>query len=245
MGALMTGWPQIEPHFRFNTQESATMRALLRGVVGLGLVALLAGPALAQGGRGFGMMRGGGIGMLISNESVQKELKMDDTQVAKAKELADKNREKMMAAREETKDLDQEERIKKMQELMKEVNESTTKAVGEFLKPEQVTRLHQCSYQVRGAMAFADPEVIKKLNITDSQKDEIKSITDEANQAGRELFAGFRDDPEGTQKKIAEHNKETLTKVVAKLNDEQQKTWKEMLGAPFEYKPTPFRPRNN
>ena len=48
--------------------------------------------------------------MLIGNESVQKELKLDDTQVTKAKELADKNREKMMAAREETKDLEQEER---------------------------------------------------------------------------------------------------------------------------------------
>ena len=47
---------------------------------------------------------------LIGNESVQKELKLDDTQVTKAKELADKNREKMTAAREETKDLDQEER---------------------------------------------------------------------------------------------------------------------------------------
>ena len=46
-------------------------------------------------------------------------------------------------------------------------------------------------------------------------------------------------------KKIAEHRKETLGKVVAKLNDEQQKTWKEMIGAPFELKPEPFRPRNN
>ena len=215
------------------------MKAMLRGFVGLGLVALLTSPALAQG-RGFGMMRGGGgISALLSNESVQKELKLDDAQLTKVKELAEKNREKMMAAREETKDLDQEERMKKMQELMKEMNESTIKAVGEFMKPEQVKRLHECSYQVRGAMAFADPGVIKKLNITDAQKDDIKKITDESMEAAREIGAGFRDDPEGTQKKMAEHNKETLTKVVAKLNDEQQKTWKEMLGASFEYKPTP------
>jgi hypothetical protein len=222
------------------------MRALLRGVVGLGFVALLAGPALAQGrGGGFGMMGGGGISMLIANESVQKELKLDDAQVTKAKELADKNREKMTAAREEFSGLDQEERMKKFQELTKEMNESTLKAVGEFLKPEQLTRLHQCSYQVRGAMAFADPEVAKKLNITDAQKDTIKAIVDESNEAARELRQGFRDDPEGTAKKLAEHNKETLSKVVAKLNDEQQKTWKEMLGAPFAYVPMPFRPRNN
>ena len=134
---------------------------------------------------------GGGIAMLIGNESVQKELKLDDTQVTKAKELADKNREKMTAAREETKDLDQEERTKKMTELNKEMNESTLKAVGEFFKPEQITRLHQISYQVRGAMAFADPEIAKKLNITDAQKDEIKTIIDDSNDSDARARPGF------------------------------------------------------
>ena len=61
----------------------------------------------------------------------------------------------------------------------------------------------------------------------------------------RELRQGFQDDREGTMKKMAEHRKETLAKVVAKLNDEQQKTWKEMIGAPFELKIEPPRPRNN
>jgi Spy/CpxP family protein refolding chaperone len=223
------------------------MKAMLRSAVGLGLVALLASPALAQGqGRGFGgMMGGGGISMLIGNESVQKELKLDDAQVSKAKEVGEKNREKMMAAREETKDLDQEERRTKMTALNKEINESTLKAVGEFLKPEQIARLHQVSNQVRGHMAFSDPEIAKKLNITDAQKGEIKTITDESNEQMQEIGRGFQDDREGTMKKIAEHRKETLSKIVAKLNDEQQKTWKEIIGAPFEYVPTPFRPRNN
>jgi hypothetical protein len=214
-------------------------------VVGFGLVALLAGPALAQGqGRGFGMMGGGGVAMLIGNESVQKELKLDDTQTTKAKELADKNREKMMAAREETKDLDPEERRTKNAELRKEMTESTLKAVGEFLKPEQVTRLKQISYQTMGAMAFADPEIAKKLNITDAQKEEIKTISEESMATMREIGQGFQDDREGTMKKMAEHRKETLNKIVAKLNDEQQKSWKEMTGAPFEVK-FEFRPRNN
>jgi Spy/CpxP family protein refolding chaperone len=221
------------------------MRAMLRGFVGLGLVALLAGPALAQGGRGFGMRGGGGVAMLIGNESVQKELKLDDSQVAKVKELAEKNGEKMRASFEETKDLDQEERQKKRTELNTEMNASTLKAVAEFFKPEQVTRLNQISYQTRGAMAFSDPEIAKKLNITDAQKDEIKTINDESRAAMQEIGQGFQDDREGTLKKMAEHRKETLSKVVAKLNDEQQKTWKEMIGAPFELKVEPPRPRNN
>jgi len=218
------------------------MRTMLRGLVGVGLVALLAGPALAQGGRGFGMMGGGGIGMLIGNESVQQELKLDDKQLEKAKELAQKNREKMTAAREELQNLDQDERRTKLQALGKEMNESTLKAVGEFLKPEQITRLHQINNQVRGAMAFGDPEVATKLALTDTQKSEIKTIIDDSNAAIREIFTANQDDREGNMKKIAELRKETLTKVTAKLNDEQQKTWKEMIGSPFEIK---FPPRPN
>ena len=45
-----------------------------------------------------------------------------------------------------------------------------------------------------------------------------------------------RDDREGAMKKMAELRKETLEKAAAKLNDEQQKTWKELIGAPFEVK---------
>jgi hypothetical protein len=211
---------------------------MIHGLAGFALVALLTGPALAQG-RGFGMMGGGGISMLIGNESVQKELKLDDSQVTKAKEVADKNREKMTAAREELQNLDQAERRTKMQELTKEWNQSTLKAVGEFLKPEQIARLHQVSYQAQGAMAFSDPEVAKKLSLTDAQKSEIETIVTDSRAEMREIFQSAGDDREAAMKKLAEHRKETLAKVTAKLNDEQQKTWKDLIGSPFEVVFTP------
>jgi hypothetical protein len=37
-------------------------------------------------------------------------------------------------------------------------------------------------------------------------------------------------------KKAREVGQATLAKAEAKLNDEQQKAWKELLGAPFEIK---------
>ena len=70
------------------------MNTMIRTVVGLGLVALIAGPAAAQGRGGFG--RGGGsLAELLGNASVQKELKLDDPQTEKAKELAEKISEEM------------------------------------------------------------------------------------------------------------------------------------------------------
>ena len=71
------------------------MRTIVRDMLGLGLVALLASPALAQGqGRGFGMGGGGGLAVLIGNDSVQKELKLDDKQIEKAKEFVPRRPEK-------------------------------------------------------------------------------------------------------------------------------------------------------
>jgi len=205
---------------------------MIRGLVGMALVALLTGPALAQGRRGFGMM--GGISSLIGNESVQKELKLDDSQVAKAKELGERNGEKMREAFQDLQGLDQAERRAKMQEITEEMNASTLKAIGEFLKPEQITRLQQISYQAQGAMAFNDPEVAKKLNISDSLKSEIQEIVTESMAEMREIRQQNQDDREAMMKKMAEHRKETLGKVTAKLNDEQQKAWKELIGSPFE-----------
>jgi hypothetical protein len=219
------------------------MRAILRGVVGLGLVALLAVPTFAQQGRGFGMFGRGSMGMLIGNASVQEELKLDDQQKEKAKELADKNGEKLQSARQDLQGLEGEERAKKMAELRKDMNESTLKAVGEFMKPEQVTRFKQIYYQASGAMAFSDSEVVAKLNLTDSQKGDIKTITDESVEQMRGLRQQFQDDREGAMKKAAEIRKETLAKITAKLNDEQQKSWKELIGAAFEVKYEP-RPGN-
>src|SRR5208283_5086355 len=92
------------------------MRTLSKTIVALGLVALTAGPALAQQGRGGGGGRGfggggGNIGMLLSNPGVQQELKLEPAQIEKAKEVADKAREKLTASRESLHSLQGEERF--------------------------------------------------------------------------------------------------------------------------------------
>jgi hypothetical protein len=215
------------------------MRTMFRTVLGLSLVALVSSPAFAQGGRGFGMGGGGSYAMLIGNSGVQKELKLDDQQIEKAKELAAKAREDMQGVRDKLQGLEGDELRTKRAEIMKEMNDSAIKAVGAFLKPEQIARLKQVSYHTRGAGAFSDPEVATKLNLTDTQKTDIQAINTESQSQMREIFQSAQDDREGAMKKMAELRKETLEKASAKLNDEQQKTWKEMLGAPFEFKPDP------
>jgi hypothetical protein len=221
--------------------ESDAMRTLSKTIVVLGLAALMAGPALAQqgrgGGRGFG---GGGLSMLLGNASVQQELKLDTAQVEKSKEVADKIREKFAASRESLQSLQGEERFKKMQEITKESNEEVNKAIGAFLSKDQIHRLHQIQHQVQGAQAFTDEHVQEKLKLTDTQKSEIAAIATESREKQMAIFRDSQGDREGAMAKSSELRKETLSKIESKLTDDQKTAYKEMLGAPFEIK---FEPR--
>ncbi len=214
------------------------MRMLSKSVVALGLAALMTVPAMAQqqrrgGGPGFGGGRGISLGMLLSNTSVQEELKLDDAQKAKAREIGEKAREKFTAARESLQNLDEAERGKKLQELTHEANAEARKAAAEFLKPEQGKRLREIALQTGGASAFEQEHLQKKLNITSEQKTEIASIVQASNQEMREIFQGDR---EGAMAKLREHRKATLSKIEAKLTPEQKAEYTKLLGAPFELK---------
>jgi hypothetical protein len=217
------------------------MKPMMGALAGLGLVAVLANPAFAQGRGGFG--RGfGGLAFYVGNESVQKELKLDDKQVEKAKEVAQKIGDERRSKMEGFQDLSPEERREKMTTVNRELNEMTMKQIGEFMKPEQIARLKQINYQQLGAMAFNDPEIAKKLNITDTQKNDIQSILQDQMSKVQAIREETQGDFEAMRTKMTELRKETLTKATAKLNDEQQKSWKELLGEAFEVK---FEPRPN
>ena len=217
-----------------------TMSKMMGATMVLCLSALVTTDAAAQQGRGGGMMGGRGIAALLTNEGVQKELKLDEGQVEKSKELATKAREKMMEAREGLQNLEAADRLQKMRSLNQEINASIKKDAAEFLKPEQLTRLTQIDYQNRGVAIFSDPEVAAKLKITEDQKEAMKEIESDTMREIRSILTQNADNLSEAAPKLTELQKAAKTKAEAKLNEEQAKQWKEMIGAPFEVK---FQPR--
>jgi len=215
------------------------MKTFGRMALACGVVALMVAPASAQqgrGGRGFG---GGGGAFLLSNKSVQKELKASDEQAEKlntfAREMMEKQREEFQANR----DLSQEERREKARARATEL----VKGMGEILKPEQVKRFEEIQVQQSGIGAFSSPRVLEKLKLTDEQKTQIREIGEESREASREAFENLQSDREAGMKKLAELRKQSTEKAVGVLTDEQKKAWKELTGEPFEVVFEP-RPQN-
>lgn len=187
------------------------------------VVAVGVSPAWAQPQRGQGT-RGMGV-LLLGQKSVQDELKLSDEQKDKIKEFSAKAIEKFQGLR----DLSQEERQAKGREIAEEAQ----KFVKETLKPEQAKRLHQIGLQQAGLLAFADPEVAKGLNLTDEQKDKLKTIGEDARKEMQDLRQSGASREEMATK-MREARQKNAEKAAGVLTSEQKDKWKEMTGEPFK-----------
>ena len=197
------------------------MRRMIQLTLVAGVWALAVSGVLAQPPGGF---RGPGPLMLLGQKSVQEELKLTEDQIQKVQAAAEKQRESFQGFR----DLSDEERGKKFQEMAKE-NE---KFVADTLKPDQAKRLNQISLQQQGGRAFADDKLAKDLSLTDDQKGKIKDILEDTGSQIRELFQGGFSDEART--KMRELNNAATEKIVGLLTADQKTKYQEMTGAPFK-----------
>jgi Spy/CpxP family protein refolding chaperone len=222
------------------------MRRILGFSVLAGLLALLVATAQAQrpgrfGGGGFGF----GGGLLLVNKSVQEELKISDEQKTKIEEIAKESREKTDAILPKI-DFQDKDNIKeafaKRKEAMEQnkdkltaIRESSEKAMLAVLDDKQKTRFKQIEIQSERFAAFQKEDVVKALNLTDDQKEKIKTIAEDVGKDVGDLRKeAFTDKTGETRKKITAINKEGMEKAVAVLNDAQKAKWKELTGDPFE-----------
>jgi Spy/CpxP family protein refolding chaperone len=215
------------------------MRTFGKTVLAFGLVALSTIPAMAQQGKGqgrggFGMM--GGPTQLLSNKSVQQELKVTDAQAEKLNALAEELQEKQRAEFGKLRDLSAEERREKMQELTRSNNEEVHKSLKGILKEEQTKRFGQIQLQQAGVTAFSTPRVEKELDLTSDQKSKIRLINEDLQESVRGAFGGGGSDFAAAREKITQLRKQGLDKVTALLSDDQKKAWKDLTGEPFEVK---------
>jgi hypothetical protein len=228
------------------------MRKLCAFGLVLGVAALLASPALAQPPGGFGRgMGGGGISGLLTNKSVQEELKMDKDQIDKVTDALKKFRDEHKDEYDKLSPRNQDTKPEERAEIGKKLAEGSTKVVSDIIKPEQLKRVQQIAKQQLGVAMFNDAEVQKTLKLTDEQQKDLKALADDLGKDMREVFQsagqGAFADPEKRAeltKKTTAMRTEAMDKATKMLKDDQKAALKDMLGEKFEVKfEAPRRPQ--
>jgi hypothetical protein len=207
----------------------------LRGIVlGIALAVWLAGATKAQDIPGHHSMAGMQAAIL-TNRSVQRELKLDKAQTEKVANVAAEVTSKARAAAKEFEGLGEAERRDRMHVLMTAVCKDAMTTVRDIFSTEQFLRYEQIALQQRGLMAFADPEIQKKLKLSTEQKQRAHELARTLHDQVRELSRTT------TPGKTGEAHAQGLAlqlkgvnDVVATFNPDQKAIWKTLIGERFE-----------
>ena len=208
--------------------------------------------------RNFGRMLdpgASGIRTLLRRDDVKSEIRLSQRQGEQLHEIEDKAqtdaREQMKAnlpdaaAFGSLKDLSDEERSAKMQELNQKMREArqaneasisaeVDKKAETILQKDQIARLHQLDLQWRGPLALSDKKVADKFNLTPEQRGKVTAILADYRKSQNDMFvASFaamkpanpdpnappqRPDPAALEAKITEMQ-EKLDKVRSAQGD--------------------------
>jgi hypothetical protein len=206
-----------------------------RVLLTVGLMVTSSGVALAQH---EGYHDAAGIqAVLLTNRSVQKELKLDGSQVEKVASLAKDVGAKGRAAALDLKPLPDSERREKMHVLMTAVCAEAMSTLRGVITPEQFKRFDQIVVQQRGIMAFSDVDIQRKLQLTNEQKDRLHGLAMDLHRQMRSLSQNASADK---MSEVHEQGtvlqRKALDQAVATLTAEQRTTWKELVGDHFDVK---------
>jgi hypothetical protein len=227
-------------------------------VLGVAL-SLIAGSAFAQGGgrggRGFGGGDGGSMLGLLRIPEVQKELKLEATQIELLNQLATEARNQPRPSFEGFQNLTPEEREKRIAELRaarEKANAEQEKKIATILEPQQVTRVRQLQIQQAGIRALGRKEVADQLKLTPDQRQKIQAALDEERTAQRTAFQGFQGGQQPTdaqreeaRKKLADARTAAEAKLNAVLTPAQKQQFESMKGAAFTFPERQRRPGGN
>ena len=172
------------------------------------------------GGRGgFGRAANQNPINLLRNPKIKEEIQLTDEQETKIQEV-------------------NAEGQKKRAELLKKQQEATNEAIRETLEPEQRVRLEQLAVQQQGIRALSNPEIAKKLKISDEQSEKIaaarRALTDKQRQLFQDIRDGIvaRDELAAKGKAAREKSEKEILEI---LTMEQQTRFKEMQGKKFNF----------
>ncbi|HWE35272.1 MAG TPA: hypothetical protein VG406_01770 [Isosphaeraceae bacterium] len=202
------------------------MRTLRNGVVALAVLAIWAPPARPDDDNRMVPEEGAIHVMLLRQKCVRDELKLTDDEAKTIHEYNDRQFHKAQ----EIQKLAPEERHKRFEDLSRE-NERFLEKV---LDPAERKRLDEISLQVAGLLLATSPKVADRLGLTDSQKQQLKRHQGEARKEMADAL--HSKSKEGRQEKLKELRQTSRKRLLDVLTDQQETTWKQITGAPFDAK---------
>ncbi len=171
---------------------------------------------------------------LLEHRKIQKELKMTgDQRIAIVDGRADVEEafEKKFAELGNNPNATEEMYAALDRAQRKALDDVLATAVAKGLTAAQRGRLRQLDWHVRGAEAFADPQVAKKLQLTDVQQKKAAEVTEQLRAGVNRYLQGDGEEDENKRKAgLFGFRAERLKEIEGTLTADQKTAWANMRG---------------
>jgi hypothetical protein len=134
--------------------------------------------------------------------------------------------------------LTEAQRAQKTHDLQAVFNQNVNGSVDRLITdPQQRERYRQLHIQYQGYSAFNDPTIQHKLNLTNEQREKLTQYGQDWNRQMGTLHQSYQTDPAGATQRYNEMVQQNNQRYNTVLNQQQQATWQQMTGAPYNFAP--------
>lgn len=135
------------------------------------------------------------------------------------------------------------ERAARLQELNRQYQTEWMNGAREVFNENQLNRYRQLNYQYGGYQTFSDPDVQKRLNLTEDQQRRLREEIEWNAVQTRKFNEQAQTDREKAQQFYRDYRKQYDERFNKFLTPEQQKAWRELAGEPYEFQPAFMTPQ--
>jgi hypothetical protein len=168
---------------------------------------------------------------------VDRTLNLTPEQVNRLNQLTDQTqaayRERYAALR----DVPEADRWARQQELNRQYYAEWMKGARGVFKDDQYTRYQQLNYQYGGFTVLSDPDLQKRLNLTPEQQKALREQIDWSTGQLSDINRMGPTDFEKASRAYGTYRTEYDQRFNRLLTPEQQRTWREMTGEPYTFRP--------
>lgn len=164
---------------------------------------------------------------------VSQSLKLNEDQINRLNQLTTKMQTQFRSDFDKLGTLPEKDRFGKYNELNTRFQTEWMSGARDIFNEQQLNRYHQLQWQSDPFSAFSNPDLQKKLNLTDEQRTKLREQMDWSNQQTTNLSKLQGD---AAIKAHTEFLRERQNRVNQFLNQDQQRIWREMTGDPFEFR---------
>ena len=131
--------------------------------------------------------------------------------------------------------LNEQERAQKLNDLSSTFGSDVIKSAEGTLTPEQLQRFRQLYIQYRGYDALIDPDIQRKLKLTDEQREQLRKY---GRQYNEQMTAIYKDaNREAAIKRYNELRRQSSDRINSTLTEDQRRAWRDITGDPYTFEP--------